>query len=464
MLQRDNRDLQENLRQLLKISNEAKTENKKLLTLIDSNNEEIDSLKLKLGDANKLSKKQETDVKTLKNKLAEETKCSLVLQEENKKLKLEIKSINKEKEALLDQIIRQTGTTDILEAKIESEMTDLKDEMLEFKDSIMSAINGLRSQVEKSMTVTRPNIQTYQASAQQRPQISEIQETAATNTTMTDTQQQSASRKCTALIIGDSTTRILSSNRLSDDDLQVKIKSHSGGRLHDLYNSVIHLAETDDFICTTDAVIIHGGTNNLSDGDSVDSVEQKITQIVQKIKHVNPECKVIVSSVMPRKNDRLANQLIKQTNTSLKRLCESNSYGFLDMTEKILKDNVPDADIYRDNIHLNAKGGKMFGETINSTVRQVLKLPSKPVEQTADSQQDFQIGRPPGRRTHNSNNNRNNRSQGFNNNQHRTNNNNRNRNINNPQNGSSNWMGHQMPMMFMPMPYHPPWVQHQQTV
>ena len=476
LLQRDNRDLQENLRQLMDVSKKANSENKKLLALIDSKNEEIDSLKLKLGDANKTSKKQETDVKTLRNKLAEETKCSLVLQEENKKLKLEIKSINKEKEALLDQIIRQTGTTDTIEAKIENEMTELKDEMTGFKDSIFAAINGLKSQIEKSMTVTRPDTQTRQI--QQMPQRTEIQDTTATSTTVTDTQQQSAatcSRKCTALIIGDSTTRILSSNKLSNDDLQVKIKSHAGGRLHDLYNSVIHMAETDDFICTADAVIIHGGTNNLSDGDSVDSVEKEVSQIVQKIKHINPDCKVIVSSVMPRKNDRLANQLINQTNRTLKGLCESNSYDFMDITGKVLKDNEPVTDLYRDNIHLNTKGGKIFGEMINSTIRQTLKLPPQPVQPSTD-EQDFRIGRLPGRRPLNRNNNGSNRTTDHrdhnrqNNSSHTQNNNvnswNKNNNSpnnnntwnNNPQNNNSNWMGHHLPMMFMPMPF-PSWTQ-----
>ena len=559
LLQQENRELQEKLKQIIDYSKEVKSENEKLLSLSESNKEEINNLKLKLCDAVKTAKLHESDVKTLKTKLSEETACSLLLEEENKKLKLENKSVTKEKQTYLDQMIRKTGLSDTIEAKIESEVKDLKDQMQEFKDSVFSAITGLKSQVEKSRTVTGLNTQTNQPSTNQVPQSSEIQETITTNATATDTQQQpAANRRYSALIVGDSTTRILSSNKLSEDDLQVKIKSHPGGRLHDLYNSVIRMAETDEeFICTTDAVIIHGGTNNLSDGHSIESVEQEVAQIVHKIKHVNPECKIIVSSVMPRKNNPLANQLIKQTNQSLKRLCDTNSYSFMDITENVIKDNVPDTDLYRDNIHLNAKGGKIFGELISATIREKLNLGVDPIQPSAARQQDFQIGRPPGRSSTNSNknntpnrnnktrdqrntqqksntkyrynsqynsnynnpqyNNNNNPQNNYNNPQNNNNNpqnsnnpqnnynnpqnnyNNNPQNSNNPQNNynnhqnninnlpqnnnnnspqnnynnphnnynnphsnntqniSSNWMGHQMPMMFMPMPFPPPW-------
>ena len=122
--------------------------------------------------------------------MSEETACSLLLEEENKKLKLENKSVTKEKQTYLDQMIRKTGLSDTIEAKIKSEVKDLKDQMQEIKDSVFSAITGLKSQVEKSRTVTGLNTQTNQPSTNQVPQSSEIQETITTNATATDTQQQ----------------------------------------------------------------------------------------------------------------------------------------------------------------------------------------------------------------------------------------------------------------------------------
>ena len=190
---------------------------------------------------------------------------------------------------------------------------------------------------------------------------------------------------------------------------------------------------------------------------------QTFTQIAQKIKHINQECKIIVSSVLPRKNDRLANQLIKATNQSLKQLCDTNSYCFMDITGKVLKDNVPDTSLYRDSIHLNAKGGKLFGETISCAIREELQL--RPLQSSADRQQGFHTGRTSGRRPTNltktsTNNHYHNRNNQRNNHQNLNNFNNNSQSNNISQTMGSNWMGHQMPMMFMPMPYPPPWAQH----
>ena len=206
-------------------------------------------------------------------------------------------------------MINTTGLSDTIAAKIENEMQDIKDEMQDFKDTVFAAITGLKNQVEKSMTVTRSVMPPNQVATQQALQISETQELTETTTTATDTQQQSAaSRTYSAFIVGDSVTRILSSNKLSDNELQVKIKSHSEGRLQDLHNSIIRMAETDDeFICANDVILIHGGTNNLSDGDSIESVTEQLERIAEIIEDVNPLCKIIISSVLPCKNDRLAN-------------------------------------------------------------------------------------------------------------------------------------------------------------
>ena len=52
-------------------------------------------------------------------------------------------------------MINSTGISDTIESKIENEMQYLKDDMNDLKDTVFEAINGLRNQVEKSMTVTR---------------------------------------------------------------------------------------------------------------------------------------------------------------------------------------------------------------------------------------------------------------------------------------------------------------------
>ena len=96
-------------------------------------------------------------------------------------------------------------------------------------------------------------------------------------------------------------TSILNRNKLSDTDLQVTIKSHLGARLQDLHNTIIRIAEDDaEFICSADAILIHGGTNNLSDGDSSKSVTDQFEHVAETIKQINLECQIVISSILPR--------------------------------------------------------------------------------------------------------------------------------------------------------------------
>ena len=290
-------------------------------------------------------------------------------------------------------------------------------------------------------------------------------------------------------------TRVLSSRRLSDDDIKVKVKSHSGGPLEDIHNSITKMAEDDDVsICAADVILIHAGTNNLSDGDTEENVTKQLHRITEITEDVNPFCKIIVSSILPHKNDRLGNQLIKKTNMSIEKLCRSKAYCFMENSQILLENGTPDPNLYKDNIHLNAKGGKNFGEAISHNIRELLKLPAKA---SAAHEQDFHSGRQSGRSLNTKNNNRNNDNQDSsrnynnqntnnnsktstrnngnyryrrnqNNNTHNnwnnnTHNNNRNNNWNKSnhnninKNNSNNWNG----MMLIPIPFLPPWFQQQ---
>ena len=338
--------------------------------------------------------------------------------------------IVKEKTSILGQVIDTTGLADTIESKIENEMQILTDNMKCLKDSVYEAINGLKSQVEKSMNAT---ILHQNQGTTQNTQNSVIQEpTEVTDITSANENQQSMesvsthdesvqSRTFRALILGDSVTRILSSRRMSDTDIKVKIKSHSGGRLQDIHNSITRMAETDDeSICTVDVILIHAGTNNLSDGDSEESVTEQLQRITEIVEDVNPFCKIIVSSILPHKSDSLGNQLIRKTNQSIEQLCRAKSYSYMENTHLLQKNGTPDKSLYQDNIHLNAKGGKGFGETISREFRELFKLPARA---STVQEQDFQSGRQPGRsHIRKTANNRNKGNRGSSNNQDNNNN------------------------------------------
>ena len=64
------------------------------------------------------------------------------------------------------------------------------------------------------------------------------------------------SKRKTAFIAGDSMTRVLSTARMCNPNIDVKIKSHSGGRVRDVENTLIRLSKTDhDYIENLDAIV-----------------------------------------------------------------------------------------------------------------------------------------------------------------------------------------------------------------
>ena len=166
-----------------------KNENEKLLSSAIANEEENKALKIKLETAITTAKKQETEIKSLKAKLSEETTSSLILEEENKKLKDRNDKVTKEKATILGQVINSTGLSDTIESKIENEMQCLKDDMKDWKDTVFEAINGLKIQVEKSMTVTRLQ-NNHNQNITESTQGAEIQESIETAVTTNANENQ----------------------------------------------------------------------------------------------------------------------------------------------------------------------------------------------------------------------------------------------------------------------------------
>lgn len=471
--EKENKELQSQLRDVIGQSKLIRSENERLLQVVEKQEKEIRTTKASLSKENEKSKKCEMEIRSLKEKLSEETAQTLLLEEENKKFRKDIDRFSKEKSSLVTQLTRTNGVSDRVEEKIENEIQDLK-------DILLNEIRDLRSQFEKSVTVTG-SWSPVNALANENSQSQ--QEPRTLESTTNRQEQPAAEETFKVFIAGDSVTGALSRNKMSDSKMQVRIKSHHGGKLQDIENTIIKLAEEDEeFICNLNAVVLHGGTNNLSDGESTESVINQYSHLAETIKCINSSCKIIISSILPWKNNRLANQMITQTNQSIKQMCETNSYHFLDNSEKILEDGTPNESLYRDNIHLNNRGGKIFGETICHRVRSILNLTPCPAQTPNRQEQVFPTGRITGRWTtrNRNNNNRQNQNNGYNNrnnisqykrnnnnqdtnNQNRYNNNysqnNNNRTRNNQISNTYNKQQCQQPaMMFMPMPF-PSWFQ-----
>ena len=134
------------------------------------------------------------------------------------------------------------------------------------------------------------------------------------------------SAKCKyAFIAGDSMTSVLSSNKMSDSSVKVNIKTHSGGRVRIIKNTFIAMNETDSHeIKDKDVVLLHVGTSNISDVDSSQYICEELKYTIHTVKTIHSKCKIIISSILPRRNDKLVNTIISEANVRFRNMCEED--------------------------------------------------------------------------------------------------------------------------------------------
>ena len=92
-------------------------------------------------------KKAESEVQKLKNNLTMAVAESLSYKKEVKILKKKKANLSKAKTQMFDELVKANAGTERLEAKLENEMSNLK-------DTFQQETDGIKSQIKKSMTMT----------------------------------------------------------------------------------------------------------------------------------------------------------------------------------------------------------------------------------------------------------------------------------------------------------------------
>ena len=404
---KENKQLQDSFKDIISQSKVLKNENERLQKSVVALQAEKESLKTKSEGFSEKLKDYEKQIKTLKLNASKDSSKALILQEDNDKLKKKVDQIRKEKVKLVDQLMKATTAKESVEDKIESGVQEIK-------DIVMKEIHELRTQIETSRAVPTVSAENTAVIPQVENVIGPSRQTDSnSNRGSTDDTREdhprsagsvnNANRDIQAFIAGDSITQILSTKRMSDSDLKVNIKTHSGARIRTIENSVIKMADEDiSSVKKARAIVLHVGANNVTDADQPHSIAEEMRDLADTISNINRDTKIIVSSILPRKNDKLVNQAIMSTNHSLKEVCEEKGYHFLDNSPKFMINGTPDSSLYRDSIHLNPRGGKVLGTNIRQKLNSVLNLSENNTESESvprgSQQADFHNGRQQGRR------------------------------------------------------------------
>ena len=363
-----NKDLQESSRKLLKETKTLKQDHEKVVKALETKNKEVISLKSKQESCVKIQQEKEQTIKQLKEKLASVSAERLIFEEHNNKLKTDIKALQSEKSELVGKLVQSTGNADTIEHKIESEIGELREalmtEILQIKEQVKKS-TAIQSQMSSNSSTTQKNKDTTKQN--QHTNQSGVMPPAPIN--------QLAQSK-SVFIAGDDMTSNLSSRIMSSNGMSVKIKTHREGRIRIIENSLVKLAEENrSYLTNLDAVILHAGAGNITDADTTDSIVSGLKDAAETVHNVNPEAMIVISSILPRRNDRLTNTVISQTNQALMEVCKEQDYKFIDNDKVFLNDGRPDVSLYRDPRHLNKKGGKVFGQNIQETLIEILHIP-----------------------------------------------------------------------------------------
>jgi hypothetical protein len=161
------------------------------------------------------------------------------------------------------------------------------------------------------------------------------------------------------LIIGDSMLCDISNDHFKNADVNVK----RGATTKDIFqevNSTANLSSYSD-------VIIHVGTNDVSNGADVTSITASMEAIITAVMVKSPTTRVHLSAVCPRlsKMDETA-----KLNQSLKDLSTRLDCGFIDIAPEITYQNGSiDTSVLADGLHLNKTGSHKLIKTFADAVK-----------------------------------------------------------------------------------------------
>lgn len=81
----------------------------------------------------------------------------------------------------------------------------------------------------------------------------------------------------------------------------------------------------------------------------------EIKNVANMMKNANDKCKILISSVLPQRNDRIMNNAIRDTYAAMKEICEECNYTFINNDNNFIKDSKPDFTMKKNTVNLNTR-------------------------------------------------------------------------------------------------------------
>lgn len=341
---------------------------------------ELERVKTSLQSQTEINNSLASEVNHLKKELSSCTAKCLILEEQKSKLKTTIDKLSKEKSELVTQMIKNQNTmantdsqiqtiTDCMEIKLQAEMSSLK-------QSLLQELSEIKMVMENKKVAEPAQKKPSSSTSTNLPEQTNKKSKSISSFDKTNTPSQE-SKPMSVFIAGDSITKRLSPSKMSDANISVRIRSHSGAQINTIHNNLKDTKRGEqEQVKKSDVFVLHAGTNDVSNGESVDSIMSNVKSVINTVKSLNPKVKIVLSSVLPRKSEKVVNNIISNVNSEIKSLCEKSNYTFLDNNPFLIQDGRVDFKLFFDHVHLNTPGGKLFGTNIRKCLESLLNVQS----------------------------------------------------------------------------------------
>ena len=119
------------------------------------------------------------------------------------------------------------------------------------------------------------------------------------------------------------------------------------------------------------AVVIHCGTNNLNvDGQTPDTIVQRMEELVHSIQRKSPNTRILISSIVRRKDNARKQRELQYINAAVELRCTE-----LNNVSVVHNDNIDEGCLGTDLIHLGKKGTSRLAVNIKKAVAKALDIP-----------------------------------------------------------------------------------------
>ena len=122
-----------------------------------------------------------------------------------------------------------------------------------------------------------------------------------------------------------------------------------------------------------DAIVIHAGHIGISNAEKLDDIVKQYQTTVDTIRNRSQNSKILISSILPKKDNKLANTNIESLNKKLNSLCSENDLKFIDHTKNFkFNQTLADRRFFQDDDTLSRKGTAVLAKQIKLVLQTVL--------------------------------------------------------------------------------------------